>query len=81
MSKGKNKSISFLSKLIIDKELITGDINIANAFNKYFCTIGSDLSNHFIQNEHYKQYLKGNFENTMFLNPVIEEEVKMKLIN
>ena len=34
MSKGKNKSISFLSKLIIDKELITGDINIANAFNK-----------------------------------------------
>ena len=30
MGKGKNKSTSFVSKLIIDKELITGDTNIAN---------------------------------------------------
>jgi hypothetical protein len=69
-----------IPKLVINGTPISGDQNIANAFNDYFVTIGKNLADGFPTNNNYKNYLTGQYANNMFITPVTEEEL-LKLIN
>jgi hypothetical protein len=71
----KQKKSLKLSKLVVNNESITGDSNIANAFNGYFANIGTELSLKYPHNDNYKRYLTHNNLNNMFLSPVTIQEV------
>ena len=51
MGKQKSKNTSSLNKLVTDTQTVTGDKNIANAFNEYFCSVGGNLAKSFPNND------------------------------
>jgi len=76
--KNKKKSQD-IKNLLIDGKKITGDTNIANAFNTYFANIGSELANSFPKNNAFSKYLNEQHANTMFLSPVTEAELAIEI--
>lgn len=79
MGKNKNKTTSIINKLVTEDGIVTGNTTIANAFNDYFCTVGQKLSRNFADNHNYKHYLTGNHIESMFFNPVTEDEVNREI--
>lgn len=65
-----------IEKLIVDGETYKGDVDVANAFNSYFATVGSRLASGSNLNENqYLQFMNGNFPQSMYLYPVSVSEV------
>ena len=59
-------------------EPITGNENIANGFNNYFVNVGPSLADNIPATDtHFSQYLSDstNVKNSLFLNPVTEDEI------
>ena len=59
-------------------EPITGNENIANGFNTYFVNVGQSLADSIPATDtHFSQYLSDstNVKNSLFLNPVTEDEI------
>jgi hypothetical protein len=81
MGSKKNKGKTQITKLNINGEVLTDNIEIANAMNSYFATIGEKLANNPTNeaNGKFKSYLKNHCPKTMYLSPTSEEEV-IKLI-
>ena len=53
-----------------------GDKNIANGFNNFFVDIGPALANNIPKTDDvFTQYLSVNVNDTMFIEPVTEEEI------
>ena len=46
------QNTSAISQLKIDGQIVTGPVNIANEFNKYFCEIGPKLAQNIPSNNH-----------------------------
>ena len=68
---GKNKKREHrVDKLIVNETEHTSDIDISNAFNTFFSTVGEHLSSQFDKNDNYKDYLLNNVDNSMFIAPI-----------
>ena len=72
-----------VEKLFANGSQYTSDIDITNTFNTFFSTIGEKLARQFETNEQYKDYLVGNFQNTMFIHPIDRGELisQIKLLD
>ena len=60
--------------------VIAGSIKIANSFNSYFTGIGPTLAKTFHKNDslvkdHHRTFMKGNYNKSMYLEPVKESEI------
>ena len=56
-------------------KVITGEKDIANGFNKYFASIGTDMANSLPTADGYKKYLRPNTHSLFHLQAVQREEV------
>ena len=49
---------------------------MTQAFNDYFCSIGSTLSESFgPRNNNFKKYLKQNIQESFFITPIVPTEI------
>ena len=67
---------------VINNKQITDKHVIANSFNKYFINIGPNLSKTLLSTDSSPlQNMPNSVANTIFLNPVVEDEVKTLIKN
>ena len=73
----KSGKLSFPSRLIVEDDTLTDAKSIANAFNKYFSSIGPTLANA-IQpgNRSLVEFLTTSQCNSFFVSPVVPMEVE-----
>ena len=66
-----------------DDSKITGDKAIANGFNNFFVNIGPSLAKRIpkCNDNLFTQYLPDTIDDTMFLQPVTEEEILQLVVN
>ena len=77
-SKGKQISTEFNG----DESTITGDKTIANGFNNFFVNNGPLLAKRIPKSkDSFTQFLPDKIEDTMFLQPVTEEEIMQQVKN
>ena len=64
-------------------ETINDPKTIANKFNKYFTNIGPSLAKNINNSSDtsFEKYLTGNYQNSMFLVPITENELENKIRN
>ncbi len=78
----KNKHKTKISKLETNLgDTLTGSNVISNEFNKYFASVGKKLAFKIKSKLSYKTYIKGQFENSFFLSPTTENEIKKIISN
>lgn len=79
----KNKEPVNITEFKENNKDVTDSKQIVNKFNNYFANVGSDLASKIKvdTNLTFKNYLKGNFMDSMQLSPVCEPEVKKELEN
>ena len=76
----KTKSYSYLPKLLIDKFEVTGDQNIADEMNNYFCNVGKNIHSKLSNvSGHFNSYLKNKIKDTFFLSAVTEIDIHREL--
>ena len=66
--------------LSYDGKILKDEIEIANAFNNYFTSIGPSLANKFQQNNNYLKYLEDAPNCKLYFEPV-EEHYIIKIID
>ena len=72
----KHSKHNDIQKILWHGNYITNNTEIANVMNSYFCNIGKDLANaQPSQGDQYKIFLKNRVQETIFLNPVTEDEL------
>ena len=72
----KNKSSQYPTQFNDDARKVTGNFDIANGFNRFFSNIGPALSRNIPKgNTNFTNYLNQNVEESIFLNPVTDEEI------
>ena len=78
--KGKQKQ--YIHNIMHDGKSVTKQSEIAEIFNSYFCNIGTNLEQQLpkVQNNNFCESMPNLLPNSMFLEPVSEEEL-LKLIN
>jgi hypothetical protein len=61
----------------------TNPVDIANKFNEYFVNVGPKLAKKIpkVNDISYEDYLKGNYVESMFFEPVTENELLVEIIN
>ena len=64
----------FPKSFLVKGEEISGDENIANAFNEFFVSIGSELASKFNTNQDYEKYVKPS-KYIFFWRKVTEEDI------
>ena len=65
-----------IDKIIVNGNVINDSKSIANSFNDYFCEIGNVLSQKIpTMSISYKHYLQNSNLNSIFVNPITEQEV------
>ena len=68
-----------MSHLIFNNNKIENDQDIANSFNKYFSSIGSNLAKHLPKGNEYQSYMTNQLPNNMFLTPITEHELSVEI--
>ena len=69
------------TSLLVDKEICTDPLKIANAFNKYFSSVANKLqAKIYPTNQDFSTYLKDRNDYSFFITPTDQEEV-MKIID
>ena len=78
---GKQTCNQMLSSIIVNEEICTDPKRIADEFNAYFASVGSDLESQ-IPNATTdpRHYLTGNFPDSLFLAPTTQFEVSTCLL-
>ena len=72
----QNKSKPYSTEFIKNGNIVRGDKNIANGPNKCFADIGPALANNIPKTDDvFTQCLSVNVNDTMFIEPVTEEEI------
>ena len=67
---------SDIEKIIVDDEEIGDSVKMSSAFNEFFVNIGSDISRTVNCQPHaHKEYLRGNYPNSIYFSPVSSSEV------
>ncbi len=76
MLSNKGRRVNQIHKIISDNNEITKDKDIANSFNKFFCTVGQSLAKNIRNTKaNYSTYLNPSSKDSMFLHPVTETEI------
>ena len=79
----RNEPTKKINKLIIDGETITDDMDMANAMNSFFCSIGENISRSFQDDPNtlsqYRRYMKNKVTESFFLQPIIERNVEKQI--
>ena len=70
-----------LSKLFTGNEYIKNKNEISNQMNYYFCTIGGKLAAEIPQGNHPRSYMKNRINETIFLEPIFDNEITMEIKN
>ena len=80
LNPSKTKTHSHIPRLLIENTEVTGDQNIADAMNDYFCNVGEKI-NRKIPNVHghFSNYLKNKIKDTFFLSALTEVETYREL--
>ena len=68
-------------KFVKNENTISGNKNIANAFNKYFASIGKQMADSLPNEDGYQEYLTLNLGESFILEPVDREEVSRIMRN
>ena len=80
LNPSKIKKNTFLPKLVINNIDVTGDQNIANAMNDYFCNVGQKIHNNIPHVAgHFNDYLTNKIRETFFLSAITEAEILREL--
>ena len=79
----KTRSKPQISKLIINNHEITDPQTICEEFNKYFCTVGSKLSESIaeVETNNFNKFLPAPLRNSIFLEPVTKTELNNLIIS
>ena len=80
---GRNRSKPRICKQFnINGTIVEDSKTISNQFNDYFVNIGNSLAEK-IQptNRNFSDYLRGNYVNSLFLNPTNEDEIDRIIMN
>ena len=73
----KSTSSSSVSSLTINQKTISDPLTIANSFNEFFTTVGSSLAKKIPKSKKpFFRYLGNKIQNSFFLKPVQEQEIK-----
>ena len=73
----KSTSSSSVSSITINQKTISDPLTIANSFNEFFTTVRSSLVKKIPKSKKsFFRYLGNKIENSLFLKPVEEEEIK-----
>ena len=77
LNPNKRKDKNRIQKLLINGEGIFDDQGIANSMNNHFCEVGQNISNKIPKTQgHFRNYLKNKINETFFLQPIIEHNVR-----
>ena len=72
----KKKSSQYPTQFNDDARKVTGNFDIANGFNRFFSNIGPALARNIPKgNTTFTNYLNQKVEESIFLNPVTDEEI------
>ena len=78
----KNQNHNVIKKILLHNIEFTSEEEIANVFNNYFCSIGSELDAQIpLSNLDPLHYINFNAERSFFLNPVSNLEVEFHIKN
>jgi len=58
-----------------DDTFIESDVDIADALNEYFSTVGSNIADSFGCTEDHSQYMSGNYPDSFFFSPATAEDI------
>ena len=75
----KSKKQKGINKLKIGDNVIDDKAEISNHMNNYFCTIGKKLASEIPEGRHFSNYMKNNVAETIFLEPIFEEEIQREI--
>jgi len=76
VSPNKTKERRNIMKLKISNNNFTDcDIDIANALNNYFSTVGSNIANSFDHVGDHTQFLQGNYPDSFFFSPATANDI------
>ena len=64
-----------ISRLLVDGTEMNNTLQIANVANEYFSTIGSNIANSISNPPNYRDFLAGNYPNSVFFPPTNTVEV------
>ena len=79
-----NESYTCTSHLIINGNIVTDKLKVANEFNKYFNNVGQNLSQNLNSNSNntFKDYLQNNISSKFSFKKVTTKEIEnMELMN
>ena len=77
----KQKGSEYPTQFKDNTNKVTGNENIADGFNKFFSNIGPALARNIPKcNTNFTHYLNKKVEETLFLNPVTDDEI-LALVN
>ena len=80
--RNKSKSKFSIKKLIVDDEVFENPKDVANILNNHFCNVGSDIAKSFKSNfNDHKRYLGTNNIQSLFLCPVLPQDIKSIILN
>ena len=72
----KEKGSQYPTQFNDDARKVTGNINIVNGFNRFFSNMGPALARNIPNgNTNFTNYLNQKVEESIFLNPVTDEEI------
>lgn len=73
----KEKTEKYLpTEFVQNDSVIKGDQKIANAFNNFFVNIGPNLGKNIPEvNKDFNHYMKGHYNNSIFLTPIDGQEI------
>ena len=78
---GKRKSFKSIKEVKIGNSSIVSDIDIANAFNNHFSSVGTRLNAELPgSNTNHLQFMGPSLTQTFFLSPVTPEEISEKIL-
>ena len=74
--KKKENGSQYPTKFNDDARKVTGNIDIANGINRFFSNIGPALARNIPKgNTNFTKYLNKTVEESIFLNPVTDEDI------
>ena len=69
-------SRSVITKMRVDGNIVENKDSIANGFNEYFSTIGSNIANSIDNQFHdHREYLTGSYTDSMFFGPTTPQQI------
>ena len=77
----RQRNSEWVSKLRYKDEIIRDNILISNTFNDFFSSIGEELNNKFPNETDFKKYLKFNSVESIYLYPIVTEEIRKEILN